>query len=178
MELDTIVVDDPIEVGAKMTAVRSIRNDPLAGLHSRRHIDDAQYHAGRAFQRDFETAERGPRAIDPSKEAVDGGVMPEPITESQRKAAKQLARVYRRLGQSGSALVHDVLIHGRTVQQISESRMMISEAEVKYVGRRFRECLDDLAELYDFAMKAVHNSRGSFVPLDRSGEAVQILNIK
>jgi hypothetical protein len=153
MQLDVIIVDDPIEIGAKMSAVRSIRNDPLAGLHSRRHIDEAQYHAGRAFQHDFETAERGPRAIDPSKEAVDGGQMPEPITEAQRKAAKKLAVVYRALGQSGSALVHDVLIHGRTMEQIGESRQMVSELELKYLGRRFRECLDELAVIYDFAMR-------------------------
>jgi hypothetical protein len=37
----------------------------------------------RAFQFDWETAERGARAIDPTKEAVDGGQMPEPITDGQ-----------------------------------------------------------------------------------------------
>src|SRR6185295_2120596 len=76
----TCEVDDPYEIGAKIVAIRSTRNDPLADLHSRKHIDDAQYEGGRSFQRDFEAAERGPCAIDPSKEAVDGGKMPEPIT--------------------------------------------------------------------------------------------------
>src|SRR5246127_3102550 len=98
-----IEVDDPLEPGAKLIVMRSIRNDPLAGLHSRGFIDDAQYWGGRAFQRDFETAERGPRAIDPSKEAVDGGLMPEPITEGQWKAASQLKVVFEALGLDGSA---------------------------------------------------------------------------
>ena len=31
----------------------------------RRQIDEAQYRAGRVFQRDWEIAERGARAIDP-----------------------------------------------------------------------------------------------------------------
>src|SRR5690348_15837128 len=84
-------VDDPMELGGKLIVMRSTRDDPLADLHARGQIDEAQYRGGRAFQEDFEAAERGPRAIDPSKEAVDGGLMPEPITEAQRKAAKQLA---------------------------------------------------------------------------------------
>ena len=164
-----------MEAGAKINAVRALRNDPLAGLHSRRFIDEAQYQAGRAFQHDFETAERGPRAIDPSKEAVDGGRMPEPITEGQRKAAKSLAEIYRAIGQSGSALAHDVLIHGRTMEQIGKSRAMTSEPELKYLGRRFRECLDDMAVIYGFAMKP----RGYLArPLDRSDKQVQILIIK
>jgi hypothetical protein len=47
-------------------------------LHDRRQIDEAQYYAGRAFQRDFEACERGPCAIYPSKEAVDGGAFQNP----------------------------------------------------------------------------------------------------
>jgi hypothetical protein len=70
-----IIVDDPLEMGSKLVVMRSLRNDPLAGLHSRQFIDDAQFWGGRSFQRDFEAAERGPKAIDPSKEAVDGGQM-------------------------------------------------------------------------------------------------------
>ena len=38
--------------------MRSIRNDPLARLHTHRQIDEAQYQGGRAFQDDWEKAER------------------------------------------------------------------------------------------------------------------------
>lgn len=153
LEPSNIVVEDPIEIGAKLNAVRALRNDPLAGLHSRRFIDEAQYQAGRAFQHDFETAERGPRAIDPSKEAVDGGRIPEPITDWQVQAVARLIRAERSLGQSGSSLVHDVLIYGRSMNEIATSRNMTNEAEIKYIGRRFRECLDSLAIVYGFAMR-------------------------
>ena len=146
-------VDDPFELGAKIMVMRSIRNDPLANLHARNHIDDAQYQGGRAFQNDFETAERGPQAVDPSKEYVDGGKSPEPITERQQKAAKMLAVVYRRLGQSGAALTHDVLIHGKTHAEVSASRGFVGERWEKYFGMRFRECLDCLALVYGFAME-------------------------
>lgn len=148
-----IEIDDPYEAGAKIVAIRSTRNDPLAGLHARKHIDEAQYQGGRAFQRDFETAERGPRAIDPSKEAVDGGRFPEPITEAQQKAAVRLALVHRELGQIGSALVHDVLVHGRTMAKVAERRGYAGERWEKYFGMRFQECLDCLALVYGLAME-------------------------
>lgn len=147
-----IEVDDPLEMGSKLIVMRSLRNDPLAGLHARQYIDDAQFWGGRAFQRDFEAAERGPRAIDPGKEAVDGGLMPEPITEAQQKAAQKLGEIYRVLGLNGSTLVHNVLIHGMTMGQILAANGTDSELERKYLGRRFRECLDCLAKIYGLAM--------------------------
>jgi hypothetical protein len=148
-----IEIEDPYEAGAKIIAIRSTRGDPLGDLHARNQIDEAQYQGGRSFQHDFETAERGPRAIDPSKEAVDGGLMPEPITEGQRRAARQLAVVYRALGQDGSALAHDVLIHMKTRSQVAEGRGLEGKRWEEYFGMRFRECLDCLALVYGFAMR-------------------------
>src|ERR1035438_8618520 len=74
-EVAAVEVDDPLalEPGEKIVTLRSIRNDPLARLHSHRQIDEAQYQGGRAFQDDWEKAERGPQAVDPSREYVDGG---------------------------------------------------------------------------------------------------------
>jgi hypothetical protein len=144
-------VDDPYEAGGKIIVMRSTRDDPLGYLHARHMIDEAQYQSGRAFQHDFETAERGPRAIDPSKEWVDGGLAPEPITEAQRRSAKQLAVVYRALGQDGSAIVHAVLVHNHTRKQVASSRGLIGERWEKYYGLRFQECLDCMALVYGFA---------------------------
>ena len=152
-------VDDPYEPGAKIMVMRSTRNDPLGNLHARASIDEAQYEAGRQFQRDFEAAERGPKAIDFTREAVDGGLMPEPLTEEQRKAGKRLAAVYRDLGADGSALVHDVLIHGRTHFQIAERRGYSGERMEKYFGMRFCECLHTLAKTYGFATEGTGKQR-------------------
>jgi hypothetical protein len=152
-QVSPIEVDDPMEAGGKLIVMRSTRNDPLAALHARHHIDEAQYHGGRAFQRDFEIAERGPRAIDPSKEAVDGGLMPEPITEGQWKAANQLKVVFNKLGQDRSALIHDVLIGQKSMQMVTASRGLAGEYWERYFGKLFRECLDSLAEIYGFAME-------------------------
>ena len=146
-----VEVDDPYEPGAKIVAIRSTRNDPLADLYTREYIDNAQFEGGRAFQRDFETAERGPRAIDPSKEAVDGGLMPEPITEAQKRAADSLAVAFKELGADGSALMHDFLVDGRTMGDIANRRGLQGQRWNDYFGVRVRECLHSLAFVYGFA---------------------------
>ena len=152
-EVAAVEVDDPLalEPGDKIVTLRSIRNDPLARLHSHRQIDEAQYQGGRAFQSDWEKAERGPRAVDPTREYVDGGQAREPITERQRKAVLRLNRAERELGSEGSALVHEVLILGMTMEQIGQRRGLIAQRWKDYFARRFRECLDRLALIYGFA---------------------------
>lgn len=151
-QYSTVNVDDPYEAGAKVQVERQLRGDPLGRLHAHRQIDEAQYHGGRAFQGDFEIAERGPQAIDPTKEAVDGGRFPEPITEAQQKAVVRLNRAERTLGADGSALIHDVLVGRKHLREVGESRGLRGERWEKYFGLRFRECLDTLAKLYGFAM--------------------------
>lgn len=148
-----IEVDDPYEIGGKIVTLRSVRNDPLAGLHSRGFIDEAQYQGGRAFQQDFETAERGPQAIDPSKEFVDGGRIPEPITEQQQRAVVRLNAAERQLGQNGAGLVHSVLIGRMTIDQVCAARGLTSQRDNDFIGKRVRECLDTLAKVYGFAME-------------------------
>jgi hypothetical protein len=152
-EVATVEVDNPLALdpGDKIVALRSIRNDPLGRLHSHHQIDEAQYQAGRAFQSDWEKAERGPRAVDPTREYVDGGQAREPITERQRKAVLRLNRAERELGADGSALVHDVLVHGMTMDQIGQRRGLTTQRWRDYFSRRFCECLDCLALLYGFA---------------------------
>ena len=152
-EVAAVEVDDPLalEPGERIVALRSIRNDPLGRMHSHRHIDEAQYQGGRAFQNDWEKAERGPRAVDPTREYVDGGQAREPITEGQRKAVLRLNRAQRELGADGSALVHEVLILGMTMEQIGQRRGLRTQRWNDYFARRFRECLDRLALMYGFA---------------------------
>jgi len=152
-EVAEVEVDNPLALdpGEKIMAVRSIRIDPLGRLHAHHQIDEAQYQAGRAFQSDWEKAERGPRAVDPTREYVDGGQGREPITEGQRKAVLRLNRAERELGADGSALVHDVLVQGLTMEQIGQRRGLCTKRWSDYFSRRFRECLDRLALLYGYA---------------------------
>jgi hypothetical protein len=161
-EVAAVEVDDPfaLEPGDKIVTLRSLRNDPLGRLHSHRQIDEAQYQGGRAFQNDWERAERGPQAVDPSRDYVDGGRPREPITEGQRKAVLRLNRVERELGADGATLVHEVLILGLTMEQISKRRRLSGQRWMDYLSRRFRECLDRLALVYGFATAEPHAVSG------------------
>ena len=152
-EVATVEIDNPLglEPGEKIVALRSIRNDPLGRLHSHHQIDEAQYRGGRAFQDDWEKAERGPRAVDPTREYVDGGQAREPITERQRRAVLRLNRVEHDLGADGVMLVHEVLVLGMTAEQIGQRRGLRGQRWKDYFSKRFRECLDRLALIYGFA---------------------------
>ncbi|MGY4472706.1 DUF6456 domain-containing protein [Bradyrhizobium sp. USDA 3364] len=152
-EVATVEVDDPLalEPGDKVVAFRSIRNDPLGRLHVHRQIDNTQYRSGRAFQNDWEKAERGPRAVDTTREIVDGGQQREPITEGQRQATLRLNRAEHELGADGSALVHDVLILGMTMEQVGQRRGLRTQRWQDYFARRLKECLDRLALMYGLA---------------------------
>ena len=156
-----VEVDDPmaLEPGEKIVALRSIRNDPLGRLHSHRQIDEAQYQGGRAFQNDWERAERGPQAVDPARDYVDGVQIREPVTEAQRNAVLRLNRAERELGADGAALVHDILVKGMTMEQVGQRRDLRSQRWNDYFSRRFRECLDRLAEIYGFATEKKAASR-------------------
>ncbi|WFU43462.1 hypothetical protein QA640_14025 [Bradyrhizobium sp. CB82] len=152
-EVAEVEVDNPLglDPGEKIVALRSIRNDPLGRLHAHHQIDEAQYRGGRAFQSDWEKAERGPQAIDPNREYVDGILGREPVTESQRQAVLRLNRIEHELGTDGAALVHDVLVLGLTMEQVGERRAVRSQRWNDYFSKRLQECLDRLALIYGFA---------------------------
>jgi hypothetical protein len=145
-----VEVEDPYDPATRISAVRSTRDDPLAWHRSRNHIDQAQYEAGRAFQKAFAEAERGPTAI-PLAEAVDGNPPRETLTDGQLKAGKWLTKCYGALGRDGSILMHDMLVHNRTTKQIAASRGMVGSAWEQYFARRLWECLNTLAVVFGFS---------------------------
>lgn len=149
-----VEIDDPYEQGGKILAFRSLRDDPLGRLFCRGQIDQAQFDGGQAYRNDWEKAERGPKAIDPSKEFVDGGALPEPITEGQRKATISLNAANRELGPDGTAIIVAVLVHGQTMEQIADARRLSGYRWTDYFAKRFQECLNRLAVVYGFAMRS------------------------
>ena len=75
-------IDNPCGAGAKISAVRSIRDDPLADRLARGHIDQAQYLAGREFQKHWGMAERGPRSP-PNRRGDEQPPQHEGVTDSR-----------------------------------------------------------------------------------------------
>ena len=82
-----------------------------------------------------------PQAVDPAREYVDGVRTREPVTGGQRKAALRLNGIERELGADGSALVHNVLVDGMTMEQVGQRRGLVTQRWKDYFSRRFQECL-------------------------------------
>jgi hypothetical protein len=154
-----IEVDDPIEAGATLIVMRSTRNDPLAGLHARKSIDEAQYQGGRAFQDDFERIEGGAKAVDPSQPYVDCSRVPRGISAAFSAALVRLNAAHGALGQDGSALMHDLLIRGWTYRQIATARGYDGERWEKFFGMLAQQHLHKLSYVYGFATENTGKQR-------------------
>jgi hypothetical protein len=149
-ELASDLIDNPEVPGAQIAAVRSVRDDPLAWLFSRAMIDQAQFTAGRHWQRAWEEAGIGLiRAMDPLKGGL--GLAPDLITERNRRAFRMLVASRQQLGNEGYLLVVDVLGNGLFVAEVARRRGFASPAALRYFGRRFREYLELLALTWGYA---------------------------
>lgn len=147
-----VEVDDPYEAGGRIVVLRSTRHDPLADMKSRGQIDQCDYIAGRHWEAAWENAEiGGVRAIDPGQEAVDGGRLPEVLTDTQRRAVQDLKAAREALGERGDELIRDILGRKLSIHQAAMLRGLTGENDRKYTGQRFRECLSTLAVRFGYA---------------------------
>lgn len=144
----------------KTVVTASLRGDPLARLHKRHHIGPAEYAAGDWIRAQLELLGRGAlRGVDIVRPYVDGGSPTrEPISGAQQRAGKAIVRAHRTLGREGFALVYAILGERKYIEQVATeyaaARGTPSERDVKYLGRRFRECLNTLAHTFGFATRA------------------------
>jgi hypothetical protein len=145
------LVDDPLEPGARLKVLRSVRDDPLAGLLARGTIGEDLFAAGRCWQRHHEAATIGSvTAMDPTKPAVDGGARPDPITDRQIRAIRALAAADAVLGARDQSLIRDILGARMSLADAARRRNWPGERGSNYAGRRFRDALDTLAALWGF----------------------------
>ena len=147
------VVDDPYsDNGGKLRVIRSVRDDPLAGMYARKQVDEAQYVAGRQWQRHYEMAGIGSiRAIDPGKEAVDGGRFPDPLSDSQMAASDQLVKADMALGQDRCAIIRDILGEGLDITLCATRRGMVRQIDRRAISAKFHDSLEILAKLWGYA---------------------------
>lgn len=143
------LVEDPYRPGRYSPAMRTTRDDPVAGLYARRAIDTAQLSAARIWQGHWETAHGCVvKAIDPTREPVDGhGAMHDAFSDRQREAVLELRAVTIILGWEGDRIVRLVLADRLTILELS-SRI---HRPAKYSGLRFRECLETMAKRWSLA---------------------------
>jgi hypothetical protein len=144
-----VEVSDPYGEG-KILAMRLVRNDPLGSLHAHRQIDDLQYEAGRLDQRDVEVSEQGLRAIDPTREKVDGGLPYEPLSESRQRAGASRKGAEAAMGLIGASIARDILFEGMSYGQIAlKEEGLYYGPGAKCPGGRLYENYDDPLEFGD-----------------------------
>ncbi len=145
-------VDDPLSHGEKIVVLRSTRHDPLFDMKSKKQIDQSEFVAGRHWQAAWENSELGAvRAIDFTREAVDGGSLPEMLTDIQRRAMQDIKAARNALGTEGNQIIVDILGTGWSVKQAALNRGKFSDDDRRYIGRRFRECLATLAIRFGYS---------------------------
>lgn len=155
----SIEIQDPYNPEDKIIVLRQLRGDPLARMHDRDQIDEAQYMAGRHYQRLWEEIECGSRAIDTTKERVDGGTVPEVFRESRRSAALGIAEVDIKLN-GDARLLHDVLVSGLSLDNALLQRgLRISAWQLRVHGRKLRDGLDILAKHWGYS-NGERNAKG------------------
>ncbi|MEN9393192.1 MAG: hypothetical protein RLZZ104_1535 [Pseudomonadota bacterium] len=123
MEMAKAVVDDPYERGAKAEVLVNIREHPISRMHHAGQISDSQRIAAEAFRAHYERSVLGgQKAIDYTKERVDGGLPAEPLTEAAQRATQWLVDVarYSGCGQTGYAILTHVCGEGRGIQETAK----------------------------------------------------------
>lgn len=161
------IVKDPYDPnGGRITTFRSIRDDILAEMFAKEEIDQAQYDAGRKYERYAERAEIGNvKAIDPGKEAVDGGMGYGGITDEQIDAVRCLSEAARVLGAKGEGVVRTILIDRRRFTHLGMSDRATAAMRVK-----FFTYLEILAEFWGCTTKKVVPIPRT--PIDSTGETL------
>ena len=136
-------IDEPTQP-KRIIAMRALRDDPLAKLHSRGYIGEGELQAGRKLQALFEAVEIGSiSSQDPAREYVDGGGQVRDFLTAKRQASLALlAGVREGLGQAGYDICRSFLAERKTIEQIALAHhRVVTKAAITYMGHRFRECL-------------------------------------
>lgn len=103
-------VDDPYEPGQAVTAAVNIRHDVLMFMLNRKAIDLAEYAAGQKFRALMERAGlTGAKAVDFSREPVDGQAAARDMAVPAIEAAKELARAFDAIGADRYRVVWQVV---------------------------------------------------------------------
>lgn len=144
-----------------ITVIRSLKDDPLGRMHSRRQIDQAEFLAGRAYQECYAAAQltHHGSVSDLTNAGVSGGGNGcDPLTEARERALRRLRildlALGRQHGSEGVALVRDVLGEGYSIEAAARRRASMSERTTRSWGWLFRMCLSLIAFKLGYASTA------------------------
>jgi hypothetical protein len=96
------------------------------------------------------------KAIDPSKEAVDGGRFSEPVNQTVSRAMDEIARATKELNKAdksgfGNRLVRKILGEGKTIALAADEFGLVRRIDRLRLGAQFRDCLDVLSVVFGCA---------------------------
>ena len=133
----------------------NLRESAIVALRAKNAIDECQYGAAELFRRLFEAmGGKGARAIDYSREFVEGGRFPDPIGDHQIDADKRLAAAYEALAKAHGLyawrLVGYICGEGRSVHELTDTRRQRDT-----MTDNLRTYLDCLASHWGFASRGV-----------------------
>jgi len=143
--------DNPRYISAEV----SLRESAIVALRAKGAIDEPQHQAAEQFRRLFEAiGGKGARAIDYSREFVDGGRFPDPIGDRQIDAGKKLAAAYDVLtaahGLYAWRLLGYICGEGRSIRDLTETRRQRDT-----MADNLRAYLDCLCAHWGFVRKGV-----------------------
>lgn len=145
-------VDDPYEAGAKLRVIRNLREHPIATLHHNGTISESQRIAAELFRSKYELSVLGAaKAIDYTKERVDGGRLAEPLSERAQEAFQWLNSVarYPGIGKLGFTVLVAICGEGKGIAETAKAWNGSHAAGSRgqgYVRGRLIEALEGLIE--------------------------------
>ncbi|TCA70487.1 hypothetical protein [Rhizobium leguminosarum] len=132
-------------------AIVNLKESAVTMLASRGRIDAAQLAAATRFRALWEAMCRSTRAIDYSREPVDGAGRADPIGHRQMHAAQELRRIRPLLGEKGYWLVSRICGEGYSLGEVVGSGA--SKRSKLKAARDLRELLDLLCEFWNLSTR-------------------------
>lgn len=176
--LDVVYVADPEsedhEIRPKLV---NRRDDPVGQMHRRGQLGIgsegyARLTAARRWQALYEKAEIGGAGCGFGRIAVDGGRYEMPDTDGRMKAANELKRVGRALGNTGQVIIAMVLAHKLEIYQVAQQFREYTTAGKRFYGQLFRHHLDTLTVEFGISVNE-RRSRGPMRQRDKYDTAAR-----
>lgn len=150
------VAENPYRKGEFQCVTRNIKHDVVEWLFARNLIDEAERQAGLEFAKLVEGAGIvGAKAIDFSRDVVDGGGALPDMAVQRIEATKRLIYLAEKIGRESYELLWVVLVNGiplwEVATQIDKSDGPTTQYRKRYFARMFRNALNEAAIVWKMA---------------------------
>ena len=139
----------------RIKAAFNMRESPVIWMRARGYVTEPQAMAATEFRRLYErSGGAGGKAIDFTREPVDGGTASDSITDARIDALKELSRVKDRLGIAGFDIVQKVCGECVFIKDLAPTKWY----QLK-LADQLKDCLDVLAVDWGYQTSRIRTSR-------------------